>query len=270
MDIDHHKIDLKNYTPESFDLAFFTCGGFRLFRKNTEVPKKEWGRDKTLQLIQFLLTLNDNYAIHKEVIIDRIWPDESLDKALSDFKVAMHGVQKVLEPQRPKRAQAQYLIRDGQSYHLENRLIWSDAKYIDLHVKEGMSKINIDKGEAMNHLQKAVSYYHGPFLPQRTYEDWSSSERERIQILILNAMIQLAELQIKENPRESIRMLQEALRIDETLEDAYRLSMQAYMNVGNRPGAIKVYKTCCQILEENFGLSPLPTTQQLFENILVS
>ena len=113
----------------------------------------------------------------------------------------------------------------------------------------------------------AINLYKGSYLPNRIYEDWTSEEREKTQLLILGAYITLAEILIDENPLESIRLAQKALAIDAAWEDAYRIQMKAYIVKGNRPQAIKTYMKCEVILEEEYGISPLPETKKLLKHI---
>ena len=61
--------------------------------------------------------------------------------------------------------------------------------------------------------------------------------------------------------------LKNALSIDPTWEDAYRLQMQAYIAKGNRPQAIKTYQKCVDVLDEEFGIDPLPETRNLLKEI---
>ncbi|PSR11222.1 MAG: transcriptional regulator, partial [Bacteroidetes bacterium] len=70
------------------------------------------------------------------------------------------------------------------------------------------------------------------------------------------------------NPLESIRLAQQALLIDHTWEDAYRIQMKAYLQKGNRPMAIKTFQTCEQVLDEEFGILPLPETRNLWKAIM--
>ncbi|MEZ4681674.1 MAG: bacterial transcriptional activator domain-containing protein [Caldilineaceae bacterium] len=37
-----------------------------------------------------------------------------------------------------------------------------------------------------------IKLYHGDYLPERRYEDWTSAEQERLQLLALNTMTTLA------------------------------------------------------------------------------
>ena len=68
-------------------------------------------------------------------------------------------------------------------------------------------------------------------------------------------------------PLESIRLAEAALAIDNTWEDAYRIQMRAYLAKGNRPQAIKTYMKCEVILEEEYGIDPLPETKKLLQEI---
>ena len=72
---------------------------------------------------------------------------------------------------------------------------------------------------------------------------------------------------LEENPLESIRLSQKALSIDPTWEDAYRLQMLGYLAKGNRPQAIKAYQNCVNVLDEEFGIDPLPETKKLIREI---
>jgi DNA-binding SARP family transcriptional activator len=57
------------------------------------------------------------------------------------------------------------------------------------------------------------------------------------------------------------------LAVDPVWEDAYRAQMRAYQAQGNRPLALRTYQQCIQVLEQEFGVEPLPETQQLFHEI---
>ena len=78
----------------------------------------------------------------------------------------------------------------------------------------------------------------------------------------------LAEYYLDKQPLESIRLAQEAISIDATWEDAYALQMKAYLERGNRPGAIETYYKCVKVLDDEYGLDPLPTTQAVYDSIV--
>ncbi|MEO1263258.1 MAG: BTAD domain-containing putative transcriptional regulator [Bacteroidota bacterium] len=238
-------------------------GNFLVWRNGEKVSPKEWGRDKTIQLFQFLVTHRHRHGLHKEQIIDRLW-EEAGDQ---NFKVAMHGLNKALEPERKSRTEARFIIRQGITYQLNLEEMWIDAEALEQFITIGNQCLIEHPEVAKEAYQEAVLLHQGSFLPNRLYEDWSSDERERLQVLTLGAYITLGELLLNDNPLESIRLAQQALLIDATWEDAYRLEMQAYINKGNRPMAIKTYQQCQKMLDEEFGIEPLPETKKLFQTI---
>lgn len=240
-----------------------TLGNFQVWRAGELLSNKDWGRDKTIQLFQFLLTARHRRSLHKEQIIDRLW--EEVDSADQTFKVALHGINKTLEPNRKKRTDPKYIQRQGITYQLNLQDIWLDSAQLESYIKLGNEALTITPSHAILAYQKAIDLYKGIYLPNRLYEDWSSAERERIQLLVLNTIMALGELLLQENPAESIRLAQEALLIDTTWEEAYRLQMEAYLQKGNRPMVIKTYRQCESVLEKEFGIAPLPETKLILK-----
>lgn len=244
-----------------------TLGKFQLWRDTEVVSSKEWGRDVALQLFQFFITNRNRHGLHKEQIVDRIWGDMDIKAGQQNFKVAHHGVNKVLEPQRKSRTESKYLVRQGITYQVQTEHIWIDVEALDQLISFGNQVLIENPQLAQKAYRAAIKLYQGVYLPSRLYEDWTTAERERVQLLTLGAFINLSELLIKENPLESVRLTQEALQIDPTWEDAYRIQMEAYFEKGNRPMALKTYQKCQNVLEEEFGIDPLPETKQLYDKI---
>ncbi len=244
-----------------------TFGQFQMRRDNVLLKEKEWGRDKSIQLFQFFLTSRNRRALHKEQIADRLWEDIAGKSIDQTFKVTLHGINKVLEPNRERRSDPKYVIRQGITYQLSIADMWVDADVFEQFIRIGNEQINQDEQLARQAYSSAIELYKGVYLPNRMYEDWSSAERERLQLLALGTMVTLAELLVEENPMESIRLSQQALQIDNTWEDAYRIQMNAYFKKGNRPMAIKTFKLCEKILDAEFGITPLPETKQLMQLI---
>lgn len=259
----HHQLqELQNFKADA-NIRIETLGNFCAYRNQIKIETKDWGRDKTIQLLQYLISNRQRNALHKEKIMDNLWDDWN-DR---DFKVALHGINKVLEPNRPSRTEPIYIIRQGVSYQIDLDKVWIDVEVLEKFIIIGNSNVQSDIEVAKVAYQEAIKLYKGTYLPNRIYEDWSSEEREKSQLLILGAYITLAEILLNDNPLESIRLAQNALAIDATWEDAYRIQMKAYIKKGNRPQAIKTYMKCEVVLEEEYGISPLPETKKLLQEI---
>lgn len=252
---------------DTTELKVQTLGQFLVWRHGHLIDHKDWGRDKTIQLFQFLITNRHKKGLHKEQIIDRLWGDLQGEVGDRDFKVALHGIHKTLEPSRKRGTDPRFVLRSGITYQLDQNLISIDARLLEDLVELGNEAWNRNQSLATKAYTEAVKLYQGAYLPERIFDDWCSEERERLQILALGAIINLAEIHVATTPMESIRLCHKALLIDRTWENAYRIQMQAYVNLGNRPQALKVYSECEQILEDEFGISPLPQTRQLLQEI---
>lgn len=265
MNLHSSSIDQLIQSKDTKSLVVNTLGTFEVYLDNKNISRKTWGRDKTVQLFQFLLANYSRMALHKEKIIDRIWEDIGSD---NDFKVALHGLNKVLNPNKKNRSESRFIIRQGQTYHLDMQNVWLDTHVFQELVKIGNQSVQDQPQKAIKAYQNALNLYHGSFLPERVYEDWSSAERERLQLLAMNTYISLGNLIINEQTDEVIRLMEEALSIDPLWENAYRLKMKAFMINGNRPQAILTFHKCEDILKEEFNVSPLPETKTLYKNII--
>jgi two-component SAPR family response regulator len=254
--------DLQTF-QENAQIRIQTLGNFCVWRNQQKIDSKEWGRDKTIQLLQYFVSNRQRNALHKEKIMDGLW-EEWNDR---DFKVALHGINKALEPERASRTEPAYILRQGVSYQIDLEKVWVDVEALEKYVIIGNETFTVDNKIAKTAYKTAIDLYKGSYLPNRIYEDWTSEEREKTQLLILGAYITLAEILLDENPLESIRLAQKALAIDAAWEDAYRIQMKAYIVKGNRPQAIKTYMKCEIILEEEYGISPLPETKKLLKHI---
>ncbi len=258
-----HIDDLKALESQS-PLKVYTLGRFEV-HLGENLAEDKWGRDKAKQLFQFLISNMDRTALHKEQIIDRIWEEDGTDQ---DFKVALHGINKTIEPERKARQESKYIQRQGTSYQLHKDRIWCDHRAMEQAVSIAHEHLADRPALSREALQYALSLYGGVFLPARIYEDWSSAMREKMQLLALGAYVSLAELLLSENPKESVIIASKALDIDEAWEEAYRVLIQAYLATGNRPQAIRSYQKCVEVLDEEFGIDPLPETKRVFEQVM--
>ncbi len=209
-------MELSHSNSTNYPIQIYTLGGFKVIQKGILLNSKDWGRDKSIQLLQFLVSNRSHSSLHKEQIIDRPW-DEATNR---DFKVAMHGINKALEPNRPRLTEPRYLIRNGLSYKLNLNDVWIDINEAESLISDANRNRIKNPDHSIKLFQAAIDLYKGTFLPNRLYEDWTSEERERMQVLFLGAYSDLVQLLIEEQPMEAIRLTQSALQIESVWEDA--------------------------------------------------
>ncbi len=262
-------MDDLHFETSRLPLQIQTLGGFRAWRDGFEIEPAAWGREKAFHLFQFFITVRRSPSpLHKEQIIDRLWPELDLEEGDRDFKVALNAIYKVLEPERKPRAESRFIQRHELVYSLNLDQIRVDADDFEALVAQGNQVLLDQPAAAVDHYHQALALYKGDYLPERRYEDWTSAERERLQLLALGTMTTLADLLVAQNPLESIRLTQHVLTIDPVWEAAYRVQMQAYLNQGNRPLALRTYQKCVEMLQSELGVDPLPETQQFYQQII--
>lgn len=262
-----HQLQILLDKQQTVPIKVQTLGNFHVWKNGQLLTPKDWGRDKAVQLFQFFVTSRHRNALHKEQITDRLWEEDG-EKGDQTFKVALHGLNKALEPEKKSHAEARYISRIGLAYQLNTNDIWIDSDIFEKCIAIGNRVLTEQPRLAQMAYRHAITLYQGIYLPDRIYEDWSCDERERLQVLALGTFTTLGELILNDNPLESIRLSQQALLIDAAWEDAYRIQIEAYFLKGNRPMAIKTYQQCEKVLEDEMGISPLPETKKLFKKIM--
>jgi two-component SAPR family response regulator len=252
--------------PDQPALRIYTLGGFSVWRAREPVEHTAWGREKAVHLFQFFVT-NRGQLLHKEQIIDQLWPESPVDAGDRDFKVALNAINRAIEPERAPRAKPRFIERVDLTYGLNTDQTWVDVEAFESHLVRGNRLFKENETAAIGHYQAALALYQGEYLPERRYEDWTSAERERLGIMALSAMTTMAGFEVEHEPREALRLTQQVLSIEPLWEEAYRTQMRAFQVLGNRPMALRTYQKCITVLREALSIDPLPETQLLCQEI---
>ena len=120
----------------------------------------------------------------------------------------------------------------------------------------------------LSEISAAVALYRGEFL-EGAYDEWSLQQREhfraRYQIALdfqLRGHLALGRFD------EAIRIGEELLGFDPIQESVHRTLMRCYAALGDRPRAIRQYRTCCEALGDYLGIIPMPETQRLYDELV--
>ena len=251
-----------------FQLRIQTLGPFRIWQGSEELPSRAWRRKKARQLLQLLLTFRGT-LLHRDQIAEMLWPELDPDGAVRDFKIAFSAMCSVLEPNRKRNAPSAFVVRDGSRYGLrEEADLWLDATEFEQLIEQGDQHYQKDEARAAMVYETAVSLYEGDYLQAYPYETWSHEERERLRARFLQAADRLAQwLARQQNWETVIDLCQTILQQDDCWENAYRLLIQAYIQLGNRVQALRTYQRCETALKAGLGVTPAPATLQLYQTI---
>lgn len=129
-------------------------------------------------------------------------------------------------------------------------------------------------GGGAAHLRAAADRYAGDLMDgfavrdAPAFEEWLAGERERLRLLALQALHELA---VYHSDRAEYLAAGDALgrllALDPWREDAHRQLMLLLARSGQRDAALAQYETCRRVLAEELGTAPAIETVALYERI---
>lgn len=229
--------------PEASPLRVHFLGQFRVFVGDREIDGSEWKSGPAREIFKFLAFKRNLPAVHRDVLLELIWPDEDCTKTIKRLHVVLPALRKILEPDVQKGGSS-YLLRDDELYRLD----FKDNGFVDVdlfldEIKRAANEYNPDK--KLRHLLDAERYYTGDFLAEDVYRDWCLDERETLQRQYLNVLKDIMAHHEQANDRDKvIAYALKYLKTDPYDERVYLKLMRCYVAMGNYPMALKMYDKC--------------------------
>ena len=237
-------------------------GGFRVERGPVLIPDFEWHRRPAKQLIKLLAT-SPSHALHREQVIDTLWPNLDVELARNSLAKSLHAARRAVEPDRPPRRASSYLHRRDDMITLDTDHVVVDTDEFELLAKRAVRTASAAAYDA------ALAMYEGTLLPEDLYEDWPAQRRQFFAELHVRLLIGLSQvLERHGNHAEAVSSLSTALQHDPMREDVHRRLMRLYQEMGARGLAIRQYELCRAVLWREFNQAPDWETAALYEDLL--
>ncbi|GEM_PF-1315454 len=165
----------------------------------------------------------------------------------------------------------------------DNRSCWlclDDGVKVDiLEFRAGCKELPISEKsftkQDIENLRGLVTLYRGDLLDGLNvreaplFEEWLLSERERLQLLYLDALWFLAKKQASAGKLdEAVQTLNRLIEADPLRERSYRALMSIHQRQGDKTTALKVYTKCTNILNSELGIAPSPATKLVRQKVL--
>jgi DNA-binding SARP family transcriptional activator/Tfp pilus assembly protein PilF len=236
-------------------LKIVTLGKFQTWAGTRAVDKSGLRQRKAGEVLM-LLVLAPARSLAAEQVIESLWPDREPEAALSFLHQATSGLRRALEPELPEKFPSRYVaVEEGQ---------------INLTVPPG-SHIDFEEFEAACKRQEweaALSLYHGDFLPNFLYADWTVLTRQRMTYLYQQALLCQAEIWLErgENQR-ALAACEHVLALESWQEKATLLGMKACLAGGDRAGARRIYRRLEKSLKDELDIPPQVELQKLYRSI---
>jgi DNA-binding SARP family transcriptional activator len=244
------------------ELRVELLGGFRVQRDGDDSPISYWQRRKAKALTKLLAT-HPRHALHRDQILEFLWPDVELSSALNSFGKALYAARRALEPELLPRESSAYLRFDDSIVALDTEHVSIDADRFQLLAERALREEDVAGYES------ALSAYGGVLLPEDLYEDWCAERRDFLAELHILVLLSLADaLEDRGEYSASADRLREALQHDPTREEIHRRLMFLYASAGTRDLAVRQFQVCQGALRRRLAVLPEDETVTLYQDIL--
>ena len=231
-------------------LAIRVLGGFNVERAGTTVLTTEWQSRKARDLLKVLIARR-GHPVARDVLLDRLWPEEDPGKAGSRLSVTLSTLRAVLDPE--KRFDAEHFIANDRSaawIRLENVSVDVEAFLAD--ATAGLRTLGAgDIAGAAHLLTSAEMRYTGEFLEEDPYEDAFVVLREEARTTYVSVAMALADLALGAGDHDgAVRYLLRVLARDPYDERAHLLLVTALTAAGRHGEARRQYRAYCGRMSE--------------------
>jgi DNA-binding SARP family transcriptional activator/tetratricopeptide (TPR) repeat protein len=153
------------------DVAITLLGGFRVSVGGVDVADDAWGRRSAAGLVK-LLALAPERRLHREQVIDALWPEVGVAEAGPRLHKAAHFARRSLGEQTSGVA-----LRGDVVLLLPDDHVDVDAARFESEARSALEGGDADSAAAV------LDTYCGDLLPDDLYEPWAEEARERLRML---------------------------------------------------------------------------------------
>ena len=209
-------------------------GRFEVAVDGRTVDPAGFSRRDTANLVK-LLALTPSHRLHREQVIETLWPESSPDAVANRLHKAAHFVR------RATGAYDAVVLEHDTVALFPNAELTVDALAFETAAGNAASVRHPAMATAA--IESALAVYAGDLLPFDLYEDWASVPRQRLQVLHRDLL------------RRAGRY-EQVVAIDPTDEEAHVAIMRARVDAGDRAGALRQYDLLARTLDAEFGFEP--------------
>lgn len=210
------------------------------------------------------LAITKGQPIHRDVLAARFWPEELDSRARKGLRNALWRVRATIEPDGTP--PGSFLVVAGRNVCLRKESVWLDVEEFDGRM--ALLRREVEDRTRAGNLEACVGLYRGDFMDGHDYQ-WCLFERERLRIAHLLALEHLLDWYVERREwHQAIQAGREILRHDPFREHVHRCLMICHQLMGNRPLAIRQFRECVRLLDEEMGLAPMEATQDLHREIM--
>ncbi len=242
-------------------LAINVLGGFSVSVDSRHISDSSWKLKKAKAVIK-LLAIAPGNRIHRDVVLDVLWPDLEPEAALNNLHKALYVVRRALEPG---------VSGSGDFVRFQEETLSLDSAAgleVDCQQFDSLAKTALAKDDLAS-FQAALGVYKAELLPDDRYEEWSISKRDELAQTFQSLLVAYADMaEAHKDTDEAISALQRLIAVEPGLESAHMRLMKLFAGSGDRHRAIRQYQSLVKTLDTEFGLEPQGEIEALYDEIV--
>jgi DNA-binding SARP family transcriptional activator/tetratricopeptide (TPR) repeat protein len=223
--------------PTEPSARLFLLGRFAVEVDGRLIPRASWRKRRPIEVLS-ALALAPGRVLHREELIDRLWPDKDLEAGANNLHRALHDLRRVTEAELVTLDRGVARLRES---------VWVDVEAFEQAVASASKET----------LARGIELYQGSLLPDDPYSDSLDARREGLRQHFVDAGLRLANLYHQSTePEACIAVLRRILSLDSALEPAHQLLMRALAETGRTGDALRQFGECTAQLREHLDVGP--------------
>ncbi|MFB6273180.1 MAG: tetratricopeptide repeat protein [Salinibacter sp.] len=248
------------------ELAIYTLGTFTVYRGDHRIEPAEWRTERNKTLLKIFITA-PGVTFPTDTLIEFMWAEAGSESHLTNLRGRVSELRRILEPSLENGSHSTFIKTARGGYQLDGSTCFIDSVRFAELAQEGLSHRGGDDEKARTCLKRAADLYRGPFLPGNLHDEWSIRPRRELESTYRHLLANLSELLYRQSAFPDALHYAELLQHqDPTREDAYRMAMSCYEQMGDPASALEVYEQCYQALKAR-DLVPSDRTEALFQRM---
>ena len=204
-------------------------------------------RPRALSVLR-LLAMHAGRPVHREVLMESLWPEVDPDAARHSLQVAVSSLRKLMPDQAPPG-----IVRQGDAYQLA---INADT-FFDVGTFQRCTALattamaNGDFQRAFDEARRASDIYRGDLLLDEGPAEWVVGHRDALRLDMVRACTIGGEAAMKLGlPQEATRLSERGLVVDRYADPLWRLQIESLEQSSDKASAERVRRSWQGMMEE--------------------
>jgi DNA-binding SARP family transcriptional activator/tetratricopeptide (TPR) repeat protein len=210
------------------DVRIGLLGGFTVSVGGRSLPPASWSRRSSSAVVK-LLALAPGRSLHRDQVVDALWPDLAPDAAADRLNTAVHYARRAL-------GSPQALARRGEVLALDGGV------EVDVDTFAVLARTAVRTRTAAD-VDAALAAYPGPLLPDDLFAPWAEADRDRLAAVHTDLL-------------RAGRRWDELLALEPADEQAHMELLRAHAARGDRRAVLRQFERLDRALRVELGVAP--------------